>query len=330
MVQDTVETITLTNFPQVGPSLPHGLAGHCLVKVNDSLILAIGGRGELAKSDPWEYDLGGDELFFGVVSSRTFWHSVAWKSWITGPELMSPREGHACGTVMDPRSKTVFVIVAGGFASSDSLALATTEILSLSLEQTLMLEPVSWSPGPDLPEGLSFSRFASVSADSKLLLIGGNGADSKYRRTIYIWTCFQDDGNLAGGCQHSLSRQRLPSERSGFVPLNLVNATCTKRSDFNETSITLRNASESTCDFITTKTADEGQMNITFTRQLCCHGGQLCFDSHGRCRRDADCYGELVCGCRNCQYSCYGVFSSDDNCCASTKESCFGIFGLEY
>ncbi len=309
-MQDTVETITLTDFPQPGPALPLGLAGHCLVKINDSLILAIGGRFESVSMEN-----------LGQLSPRTFWHSLDRKSWITGPELDQRREGHSCGATMDPNSKTVFVIVAGGFTvdepSADSLA--TTEILTLASSMDMEeLEAAAWTRGPDLPEGLSFARFAGVNDDSKLLLIGGNGADNKYKRTIYTWTCFQE----VGGCQQSLSRRRLPSGRSGFVVLGSlkdINCTTTTTKISNATA-TITSIISQTC--ARGKTTTEGQ-NIPSTSQLCCHGGQLCLDAQGSCRRDADCYGDLVCGCANCQHSFYSVFSSRDNCCTKTKERCF-------
>ena len=283
-----------------------GLAGHCLVKINETLAIAIGGR------------IGHD--YIGTISSSTFFYSWDQDLWLAGPELQSPREGHACGAVQDSSSEQIFVVTVGGFDSDqpDDLGLDTSEILTIR-PQSSILDTV-WTTGPKLHEPIHFAAFASVDSGSRLMLLGGTGP-SGYLRTIYEWKC----SNQKGGCEQMLLSEKLPWSRSGFVVTN-IDAACSQHDmdftsdiNFQSDACNLRYLKKDYTEHYNQQIVDVHAID----RGLCCQNGNLCHFGDGSCLRDADCAGDLVCGCQNCNTSLlFSVFNKDDNCCAETRDSC--------
>jgi hypothetical protein len=94
-----------------GPDLPLGVSQHCLVSLNDTTVLLIGGY-----------------LSYSTRSSATFYYNTDQKTWTDGPPLKTGRAGHSCALFKSPKhGHTDTVIVTGGSGEF----LASTEVLNL-------------------------------------------------------------------------------------------------------------------------------------------------------------------------------------------------------
>jgi hypothetical protein len=95
-----------------GPDLPLEIGDHCLVSLNDTTILLIGG---------WVGHWTG--------SKATFYYNTDHETWTEGPSLITGRAGHSCALFKSPQDGTTdTVIVTGGYSSGGSY-LASTEFL---------------------------------------------------------------------------------------------------------------------------------------------------------------------------------------------------------
>ncbi len=116
------EYITLETV-HYGPDLPDPRARHCMVKVNESLVLVTGGTllGKRATNSV--------QLF--VPETEAF---------RTGPRMFEARMNHACGA-LQTLDDTTLAVVAGKRKGNQK----STEILAFS-------EGVKWLPGPEIQE----------------------------------------------------------------------------------------------------------------------------------------------------------------------------------
>jgi hypothetical protein len=95
-----------------GPDLPLEVAYHCLVSLNDTTALLIGGR-----------------LQSGTSSKATWFYNTDHKTWTDGPSLILGRISHSCALFKSPQhGHTDTVIVTGGINAKN---LASTELLNL-------------------------------------------------------------------------------------------------------------------------------------------------------------------------------------------------------
>jgi hypothetical protein len=96
-----------------GPDLPLEVAGHCLVSLNDTTLILIGGR-----------------LQSGTYSKATWFFNTDHKTWTDGPSLTIRRYRHSCALFKSPQhGHTDTVIVTGGWNGANNLA--STEMLNL-------------------------------------------------------------------------------------------------------------------------------------------------------------------------------------------------------
>jgi hypothetical protein len=96
-----------------GPDLPLEVAGHCLVSLNDTTALLIGGR-----------------LQSGTNSKATWFYNTDHKTWTDGPSLTIGRFFHSCALFKSPQhGHTDTVIVTGG--NNAITAQHSTEIMNL-------------------------------------------------------------------------------------------------------------------------------------------------------------------------------------------------------
>lgn len=102
-----------------GPYLPYRLHNHCVVTINETFAMIIGGEG------------------FDDVKSSTYFHDFDANAWIQGPDLLHNRSAHACAILTTPSSR--YIIVTGGI-DGDIEELASTEILDLN-------KPIKWIQG---------------------------------------------------------------------------------------------------------------------------------------------------------------------------------------
>ena len=103
-----------------GPQMPTGLDHHCVVALNDDMILVIGG-------------------YSGQRERRTFLYNLLTEKWSNGPELAQERVDHACGVYDNGENLLIYVI--GGFDGSE--ALDSVEVTTLENDGTFK----EWYPG---------------------------------------------------------------------------------------------------------------------------------------------------------------------------------------
>jgi hypothetical protein len=119
-VTKSTELVQLTGTT-LGPYLPLEVYSHCLVSLNDTTILLIGGC-----------------LRDGNETKATYYYNTDHKTWTDGPSLTIGRFGHSCALFKSPQyGHTDTVIVTGGFNNGEFLA--STEYLNL--------ESNSWQSG---------------------------------------------------------------------------------------------------------------------------------------------------------------------------------------
>ncbi len=160
----SVESYDGTDWEQGQVSvLPRGVWEHCLVKINSTTLLLI----------------GGSETSGGPSSpvSATHFYDVNENQWIPGPTLNVARAGAGCGLLnwMNPQTNQMekIVVASGGYESS------TTELLYVD-----RIGDYSWVMGPALPTENYFPSM--VEFQNSVILIGGgypNGSKDLYQLT---------------------------------------------------------------------------------------------------------------------------------------------------
>jgi hypothetical protein len=78
---NSAEMLTEEGWESNIPSLPVTISYHCMVTVNSTTVMAIGG---------WQND---------QVSGKTFYFTFGEESWTEGPELKNKRSYHSCGKI---------------------------------------------------------------------------------------------------------------------------------------------------------------------------------------------------------------------------------------
>jgi hypothetical protein len=147
---NSAEILTEEGWESNIPSLPVTIYGHCLVTVNSTTVMAIGG---------WQN---------GQTSGKTFYFTFGEKSWTEGPELKHKRDSHSCGKIIrNKESQEMSIIVAGG--SYDGNLLSSVEILDEGSNE--------WQTGPELPFGIRYSQMVE-DQNGGVVLIGGESLES--------------------------------------------------------------------------------------------------------------------------------------------------------
>ncbi len=138
---NSAEMLTEQGWESNIPSLPVTIRNHCMVTVNSTTIMAVGG-GQ-----------------YGQRSGKTFYNTFGEESWTEGPELKNKREYHSCGRIRkNKESQEMSIIVAGGSY------LSSVEILDEGSNE--------WQTGPELPFGISYSQMVE-DQNGGVVLIGG-------------------------------------------------------------------------------------------------------------------------------------------------------------
>lgn len=139
--------------------LPIAVAYHCMVLINKSIPMVIGGQPEPFKS-----------------TRKTFILSVTENIWKKGPELLSPRRFHFCSSInINNCSAAETIIVAGGKNDSYEMALSTVEILEHGW--------TGWRLGPELPHPL-YGATMVRHPNGGVVIIGGNSL-KRYSDVLY-------------------------------------------------------------------------------------------------------------------------------------------------
>ncbi len=116
---NTSEILTVEGWKNIVPSLSVAINAHCMVTVNATTVMVIGGT----QNGPW--------------SGKTFYYTLGEDRWTEGPELNFKRGFQRCARIRtDKASQEMSVIVAGGDNSSSYIS--SVEILDAGLAFTLL------------------------------------------------------------------------------------------------------------------------------------------------------------------------------------------------
>ena len=154
---NNAEMLTEEGWKRKQPSLPVGMSYHCMITVNSTTLMVVGG------------------IQNGLISGNTFFFNFRGESWIEGPELNYKRIYHSCGIVRRGiDSQEMSVIVAGGH---DGLSyLSSVEILDEDSNE--------WQTGPELPLGIQLSQMVR-DPNGGVVLVGGDSPSKGYLDTLY-------------------------------------------------------------------------------------------------------------------------------------------------
>jgi hypothetical protein len=137
-------------------SLPVIINGHCMVTVNSTTVMVIGG------------------VQNGQYSGKTFYFTFGEESWTEGPELKNKRAVHSCGKIRrNKESQEMSIIVAGGY---DGSYLSSVEVLDEGSNE--------WQTGPELPFGIGFSQMVE-DQNGGVVLNGGFSSAVVNLDTLY-------------------------------------------------------------------------------------------------------------------------------------------------
>ncbi len=182
---NSTEMLTEQGWDSSLPSLPVTFSFHCMVAVNSTTVMAIGG---------WQN---------GLISGKTFYYMFGGESWTEGPELKNKRSYHSCVKIRRHKeSQEMSIIVAGGY---DGSLLSSVEILNEGSNE--------WQTGPELPFGISLSPMVE-DQNGGVVLIGGHSSSVNILDTLYqlphggqdaVWTKMEQKMKTARNQQTALS-----------------------------------------------------------------------------------------------------------------------------
>ncbi len=153
----SAEMLTEEGWESNIPSLPVIMTRHCMVTVNATTVMAIGGYQN------------------GHYSGKTFYFTFGEESWTEGPELKNKRVWHSCGKIRrNKESQEMSIVVAGGYDGSSYLS--SVEILDEGSNE--------WQTGPELPFGIHYSHMVE-DQNGGVVLIGGYSSSVSYLDTLY-------------------------------------------------------------------------------------------------------------------------------------------------
>ena len=181
-----------TGTVQNGPDLPKIAYQHCLVMVNSSTAMLIGGQ--QIKPETWFYNFDN-----------------AYQGWTRGPDLNVGRVRHACGVIKDSadESKTIVVVAGGEFTKSSEILVVNSQ-------------PLTWIIGPEMPNAINDASGIAAPDGKSFYFVGGNNWDrSGYEDAIYKLQCRNTN------CTWTKMFQELKVARQEFVatflPDSMVN-----------------------------------------------------------------------------------------------------------
>ena len=169
---NSAEMLAEEEWESTIPSLPVTIGDHCMVTVNSTTVMAIGG------------------IQNGQRSGKTFYFTFGEESWTEGPELKSKRACHSCGRIRRAEgSQEMSIIVAGGVGEN---ILSSVEILDEGSNE--------WQRGPHLAFGISWSQMIE-DQNGGVVLIGGQSSSVYNLDTFYqlphggqdaVWTKMEE------------------------------------------------------------------------------------------------------------------------------------------
>jgi hypothetical protein len=134
-------------------NMPAVVSHHCLVKINDSMLMSIGG------------------LINGRSIGNTYFFDVMKNTWMVGPLMNTPRIDHSCGVMnwKNPSTgKMEKVVIAASGNEANGRWLSSVELLFLGNYEN---NKAGWSIGPPLPVSASYTSM--VEYKNGVILVRG-------------------------------------------------------------------------------------------------------------------------------------------------------------
>jgi hypothetical protein len=154
---NSAEMLTEEGWETNIPALPVNIYYHCMVTVNSTTVMAIGG---------WQND---------QYSGKTFYFTFGEERWSEGPELKNERVDHSCGKIRrNKESQEMSIIVAAGYDFSSRLS--SVQILDEGSNE--------WQMGPELLFGIDNSQMVE-DQNGGVVLIGGYSPSVGRLDTLY-------------------------------------------------------------------------------------------------------------------------------------------------
>jgi hypothetical protein len=154
---NSAEMLTAEGWYSNIPSLPVTVWAHCMITVNSTTVMVIGGQ----QNDQF--------------SGKTFYFTFGEESWTEGPELKNERVDHSCGKIRrNKESQEMSIIVAAGYDFSSRLS--SVEILDEGSN--------GWQTGPELLFGIDNSQMVE-DQNGGVVLIGGYSPSVGRLDTLY-------------------------------------------------------------------------------------------------------------------------------------------------
>ncbi len=154
---NTVDILKETEWERLSSSLPTVMRHHCMVLVNSTTLITVGGyNGSYLK----------DTYILNAARSS---------SWVPGPLLKYSRYVHSCSRIRkNANDLPEFIIIAAGGSGSGSTA--SVELLDEGASQ--------WRDGPELPTGIYHAQMIEDPLGG-VILIGGYSSSNAYSDTMY-------------------------------------------------------------------------------------------------------------------------------------------------
>ncbi len=187
----TTEFVYLNGTVEQGPDLPNSeeTNSHCLVKIDDDTVSMTGGIDT------------GLSWVFNITEYR----------WISGPNMMAPREGHFCGWLRDRADPGKKLLVAlGGYDHETDMYLESMELLVFGKEDS------QWFAGDDFDVTIVRGQAVTTSDGLAWIVIGGTehlDYDNIFYYAIFKMECTNE------ACQWTEMEQKLPWGMYRFVAM---------------------------------------------------------------------------------------------------------------
>ena len=172
LLADT-ELISLEKSQEFVP-LPHPLAFHCLIKINETHVLSTGGLNVVKETEKVN------------VFNATFLFDFNTMEWTSGPTLLEERMSHACGSFQMGDS-TVLLVAGGAKIEQSEIQLQSVEVLDTKEWN------YGWQTAQMLPLPLYHASIVPSPNNEGLIMVGGiNSALDWFNVNLLQFNCQED------------------------------------------------------------------------------------------------------------------------------------------
>ena len=180
---DSTEFVSPQHPSTTGPVIPFPVKNHCLVPVNSSASLLIGGQD--AKKKPFQNTV--------VLSTET--KTLSWQ--LGQVKLQHGRSHHSCGKVKDHNGGLIIVVCGG---------LDETKRETSSCEMLTSLDNNAFELGPELPTPIRSGAGITHVKHGRFLMVGGK---KKWAHQDYYGPIFALESNSNGQLEWTKMEQEL-------------------------------------------------------------------------------------------------------------------------